>query len=111
MKNIVTSIICVALVAVAASSQDARRPGMGRQAETATAGKGAQQGGAVTRDTECREREEGVATLCSNDGEIKLECTPLMRAVAYGHLDTVHALLKRGVDVKENDGLGFTPLM
>jgi ankyrin repeat protein len=34
-----------------------------------------------------------------------------MRAVAYGHFDTVHALLKRGVDVKENDGLGFTPLM
>jgi len=111
MKDIVTTIICVALVTVSASSQDARRPGMSRQTETAMAGKGAQHGGAVTRDTECREREKVVACLYSNDGAIKLECTPLMRAAAYGRLDTVRALLKRGVDVNEKDGLGFTALM
>src|SRR5882762_7734748 len=111
MKDIVTSIICVALMAVPASSQDARRPGTSRQAETAMAGKVAQNGGAVTRDTECREREKVVACLYSNDGVIKLECTPLMRAAASGHLDTVRALLKSGVDVNEKGGLGFTALM
>jgi hypothetical protein len=111
MKDIVTSIICAALVAVSASSQDALRPGMSRQAETGMAGKGAQNGGAVTRVTECRELEKSVACLSSIDGAIKLECTPLMRAAVSGHLDTVLALLKRGVDVNENGDLGFTALM
>jgi hypothetical protein len=111
MKDIVTSIMCVALMAVPASSQDARRPVMRRQAETAVAGKDAQQGGAVTRDTKCREREKEVARFCSNDGAIELESTPLIRAAACGDLDTVRALLKRGVDVNEKDGPGFTALM
>ena len=109
MRHLITAILCTALLAACAAPGVAQRRGVSSRAKAAIPGE-VNQGGESDWD-ECREQEKLLARLCPKNRPGNFGCPPLMRAAAYGNLDAVHRLLKRGVNVNEAGPLGFTALM